>query len=159
MANGHGDEGGSSWPYRSLLLAGYFGADAPAGRRLRRRVWLALLGLPLVNLLPVAPGLQALRPMLWRLVLPVSLPSAVAVIVWAYVRYLGELDELSRLIQLEALAFSYGAAMTLAALCAALDVVARPAGGALHGLTVFLVLMLAELLRGVVLVLRARRRQ
>ncbi len=159
MANGHGDEGGSAWPYRSLLLAGYFGADVPAGKRLRRRVWLALLALPLVNLLPFVPGLEALRPTLWRVVLTGSLPSTVVVIVWAHVRDLGEIDELSRLIQLEALAFSYGAVMTLAALCAALDIVARPLGGAVHGMTVFLVLLVAELLRGVVLVLRARRRQ
>ena len=87
------------------------------------------------------------------------MPIAVAYIVWAYVRYLKELDELSRLLQLQALAFSYGAVMTLAAAWAGLAVAGFAFDRPMYPGMVFAWLLIAEALRGAVLVYLARRRR
>lgn len=145
----------SSWPYASLLLFGYFGSGTPVGRRLRNRSWAALL--TFLGAIVVAPftGRWAVA----HVVVALAMPGAVAVIVWAYMRYLGELDELSRLIQLEALAFSYGAVMTVAAIWfgffeTGLQFTPRTTVG-----TLFVSLLTAEPARGVALAVLARRRQ
>lgn len=146
---------GAAWPYATLLFAGYFGADSPGGRAFRRRVWTAALALPVVGFLSRMPGLREIPAPIWAL----TLPGIVAAVVWACVRYLAELDELSRLIQLESLAFSYGVLMTLAALWCALDQAGLPVVRSMSGYWIFVFLMLAEPLRGIVLVIQARRRR
>lgn len=85
-------------------------------------------------------------------------PVGVALIVWAYVRYLGQLDELRRLIQLEALAFSYGTVMTLGAFWLGFNITDFAFASSTGGGVVFYTLLLAEVLRGVALVVLARRR-
>jgi len=134
-------EGPAAWPYASMLIFGYFGADTPAGKRLARETSAALV------LIVVAAVLGGV----WSM----GIPAGVAAIGWSYARYLPQLDELSRSIQLRALAFSYGAAMTLGAAVLAValawpDAAIGPAGS-------FVALVLAEPLRGVALVVLARK--
>lgn len=101
----------TEWPYASLLVFGFFGSDTPAGRRL---VWRSNAGIAVV-VISVALLLR-LSHLHWALAAGLlGLPAGVAGIAWSYARYLSELDELSRMIQLRAFAFSYGAAMTIAA--------------------------------------------
>lgn len=107
----HPEEETAEWPYTTLLLFGYFGKNTPAGKKLSRRnnTFMALF---LVCMLTggARDGFHALFPdLLWLLGLPLSVMGAV----WAYAVYLRSLDELSRMLQLKAFAFAYGAAMTL----------------------------------------------
>lgn len=139
----------AEWPYATLFFFGSFGTHTPAGRRLRRESGLSLAvvvaGIILVNAqLPVPVLIGA-----------IGLALGVAGMGWSYSRYLGSLDELGRLMQLKAFSFSYGAVMTLAAaLTGAWRVVG---GGTIDPLAFLVVLVLAEPLRGVALVVLARR--
>lgn len=138
------------WPYASLLLFGFFGTDTPAGRRLARRTSFGLV-LFLVAIVGLRDGGAGLVP---RTVWAGALPVATAGIGLAYARYLAELDELSRMIQLKALAFSYGVAMTLAFALAGLAASTRSPGHPAFYLTA---LVIVEGLRGLALVVLARR--
>ena len=131
------------WPYTSLLGFGYFGQDSPGGKRLARETtaWLALAVVAMV-----LGGL-------WAYALPVSVLG----VGWAYVRYLGGLDELSRTIQLKAFAVAYGAAMAIGAVLAALALASPDGGPGVHPAVIFPTLVLAEGVRGVALVVQARR--
>ena len=101
----------AEWPYASLLILGYFGADTPAGKRLARRTTGFLLVF-VVSMLGLRDGFEQLFPdLLWLL----GLPFSVLGIWWAYARYMPTLDELSRVIQLRSFAVAYGAAMVLLA--------------------------------------------
>jgi hypothetical protein len=98
-----------------------------------------------------APLLDSVSPY-GKLVLIPGTAASTAWIVLAYRRYFSELDELSRRIQYEAIAFAFGALMLLGMTAAAATVVT--------GLTVHpLWLIVAEPLRGLGLVLAARRYQ
>ena len=79
-------------------------------------------------------------------------------VVWAYARYLASLDELRRLIQLEALALSYGTVMVLGAFWLGFNVTDFAFASSTAGGMVFYSLLLAEIVRGVILVVLARRR-
>lgn len=113
-ANRHTDpvEETTEWPYTTLLLFGHFGKSTPAGKRLSRRTN-AFLALFVVCMFTggTRDGYHALPDLLWLLGPPVSAIG----MGWAYAVYLRSLDELSRLLQLQAFAFGYGAAMTLMA--------------------------------------------
>ena len=100
----------TSWPYGSLFFFGFFGTGSPAGRTLAWRTTgaLALIGVCGLGVRGVIPG--PVPEVLWA----PGVPFGVIVIGWAYARYLKALDELSRLIQLKAFTFAYGAAMTAA---------------------------------------------
>ena len=129
----------------------------------------ATLALLVVSLLAIAsPSL----PWALRVICAVAIPLASAGIVWSNIRYFSELDELSRLIQLEAAALSYGALFVVASIvCAlgALDVAStvQEAGVAatrISGHVRFIwpllaVLVVGELIRGPALVVFARRRR
>ena len=106
-------EEGTEWPYTTLLLFGFFGTDTPAGKRLaRRNNGFMVLFLVCMFASGARDGFHALFPdLLWLL----GLPGSVIGTGWAYARYLRSLDELSRMLQLKAFAFGYGAAMTLVA--------------------------------------------
>lgn len=131
------------WPYRSLLVFGYFGRDSPGGKRFawETTAWLVLAVVAMVARGPWAFGL----------------PVAVVGIGWSYARYLGGLDELSRTIQLKAFAVAYGAAMTIGAVLAALALASPDGGGGVSPIAVFPLLVLAEIVRGIALVVQARR--
>lgn len=96
------------WPYTSLLLFGYFGKDSPGGKTLFIRstigVFLCAIGIVFSAVFE--------NPML---VIPTLtlIPVSVLIIMWAYKEYLAQLDELSRTIQYESLAFAYGIAMVI----------------------------------------------
>jgi hypothetical protein len=152
--HGEAREEREGWPYGWLFWTGTFGADGQAGRALGFRT---AIGLLLVVLGPVLGHIPALQP--GRLVGALLVPAGVGVIVWAYVRYLAELDELGRLIQLEALALSYGVVMTLGSVWFGLDAVGFAFARSAPVGWVFGTLVLAEPLRGVALVVLARRRR
>lgn len=143
-------EENAGWPYASLLLFGFFGAGTPEGKRLARRTF-GFLIVYVVCALGLAGGYDGPFPdLLWL----AGAPGAAVGVWWAYARYLGELDELSRAIQLKALAFAYGAAMTLMVTALAVSWL-RP--GAETPETLILLPLLAEGFRGVALVYLARQ--
>ena len=156
----------ASWPYGAMLGMGYFGSDTPEGRRHRNRC-VAWLGVFIIT--SIALSAHSL-PSLIRLACAVAVPLSWAGIVWSNVRYVSELDELNRLIMLEAAALAYGMVIVLAAAWYALwqlGIIAALVVGlhadARHGsaylpILVFPVILLAELLRAVTLVLLARSR-
>lgn len=143
LAQDHSPPRDGHWPYASLLIFGYFGQDSPGGKRLARETtaWLALAVAAMVVAGPLAYGL----------------PVSVVGIGWSYARYLRGLDELSRMIQLKAMAVAYGAAMTIGAVAAALALASPSVGQSMRPAVVFPFLVLAEGVRGIVLVIQARR--
>jgi hypothetical protein len=162
------DDDRSSWPYLDMLGFGYFGSRLPAGRRHRNR-GVALLAVFVVAALAVVP---TSFPWAVRVICAVIVPMAWVGIVWSNVRYFSELDELSRLIQLEAAALSYGAVFVLASIWYALGmldvlgtvpeagVAATQVGGRMRSFwPLFAVLVVVEPLRGLALVRLARSRQ
>ena len=171
MMNGQrvdSDDDRSSWPYADMLGFGYFGSGTPEGRRHRNRgvAWLAVF---VVSALAAAP---TSLPWAIRVICAVAAPMAWAGIVWSNVRYFSELDELSRLIQLEAAALSYGVVIVLASIWYALGVLDVPGtvreagvaatqgGGHARSIWPLLVLLVVvEPLRGLALVRFARSRR
>lgn len=96
------------WPYASLFFFGYFGKNSPGGRTLfiRNTVGALLCALGII-LSPVFESPYLVIPVL------TLVPASVLMIMWAYKEYLSQLDELSRMIQYESFAFSYGVALTI----------------------------------------------
>ena len=144
-ANSHED---ASWPYWTLLFCWHFGRTTPAAKRLGRHNGIAVLGLAafvwISHSLAPQPGAKAL-----------AVPAVALAIGWmalGYRNYFRELDELSRLIQYEAIAFSYGIVLVLWAAAATAANWAVP-GFTINPAWVFI----AEPLRGIGLVLAARR--
>lgn len=84
---------------------------------------------------------------------------AVRIPLHSYTRYLRNLDELSRLIQLEGFALSYLAGGVIAGILGGISLVRPELWGfsTLGPLAPVFWIILAELFRGLVLVLRARR--
>lgn len=140
----------SAWPYASLLFFGFFGSDTPAGRRLAWRSTVALLVFGVAAVALGGSFAQPVPDIVWVL----AIPGAVLAIGWSYARYLASLDELSRLIQLKACAFSYGAAMVVAFGLVALGM-ADTGGAAVAGRFLWLIAFV-EILRGLALVRLAR---
>lgn len=138
------------WPYTSLLLFGFFGADTPEGRRLARRTTgaLALTVASLIGLQIVSPGGPAAA------VLALLAPVGVVGVGVAYARYLAALDELARLLQLKAFALAYGVVMALGMAGVA---VAMAGGWRLGARGLYSLLVLAEPLRGAALAYLAKR--
>lgn len=135
----------SSWPYSSLLLFGYFGKQAPGGRTLAIRTTSALVilfaGIILISIT---------QNTLLKLALITTSPLAVVIVMWAYKEYLAGLDELSRRIQYEAFAFSYGAAIAIALTLFTASIY-------LETILLPLWVIIAEAFRGVALVVIARK--
>ncbi len=148
------DIGDAAWPYATMFLYGFFGRQSPGGRRywFQSMVLGVLLGVSLVALTGEAPPLFPVQ--VWALVLPACALGMFA----ALARYLRGLDELSRSIQLKALAVGYGAAMVLGAALLGL-LLSAPSGAftGMHPLTWATPLLAAELIRCVALVVFARR--
>ncbi len=135
------------WPYRSLLWYGFFGMDSPGGKTLVLRTTAALLIFIVGALLASIPD-----PLWLKIVGALMVPAAAAFIMWSGWRYLNGLDELSRLIQLRAYAFSYGAAIVLAMTMYSLEISACISISPLW-------LILVEPLRGISLYVIAKQYQ
>ena len=141
------------WPYASLLLFGFYGRKSPGGKRLVRET---TIGLALFVVAAVALNTDV-ESVVLETAFALALPCSVWIIGWAYSRYLQALDELNRLLQLKAFAFSYGAVMALAYGMAGL-IMADPVRFGAESPVVYLgLLVLAEPLRGVALAYLARK--
>ena len=108
-AHGHGsraNERERSWPYWSLLTFGTFSPRTPAGKRYWFQGTCALVATLAVGM--VAGWLRKNNPDAswgtWVVLLPVV---PILYLAFAFSRYLRNLDELSRKIQLEGLALSF----------------------------------------------------
>gem|GEM_PF-2867467 len=99
---------GSNWPYTSLLLFGYFGKNSPGAKKLAIRNTIGLL-LTICGIIFSGVVGQTV----YALPVLTLAPLGIVIIMWAYKEYLSGLDELSRMIQYEAFAFSYGAAIAI----------------------------------------------
>jgi hypothetical protein len=138
-----------SWPYWSLFFCGHFGKATPASRRLNRQsvVGLMILG---GSVLATA-ALNAVAPY-GKLIFIPGVALGVGWILFAYRRYFAQLDELSLRIQHEAIVFSFAVTLLVGVTAAAVAVVTDLN---IHPLW----LVIAEPLRGLGLVLAARRYQ
>ena len=135
----------SNWPYTSLFLFGYFGRNSPGGKTLA--LWTT------IGLLLTCSGIilsAIVEQAIFAVPVLTLAPLGIVIIMWAYKEYLAGLDELSRMIQYEAFAFSYGAAMTIGITLYAAGVYA---GWAIPAAWI----LFAEGLRGVALVRIARK--
>ena len=134
----------SGWPYWSLLLCGHFGRATPAARRLNRE---AASGLMLLAVTTAAALLLQFSPY-GRLIFVAGAAGATGWILLAFRRYFAQLDELSLRMQYEAIAFAFGLMLLLGVTISAADLMVHP-----------LTIVIAEPLRGLGLVLAARRYQ
>jgi hypothetical protein len=105
----------SGWPACSIFLYGTFGAQSEAGARYHRRCIAAFAVLVLGEILLALVAFRA--PYGVGRLAGAFLPGAVfGYIVWAFRRYLLELDELARRMQLEAMAWTYLSGIPVAVL-------------------------------------------
>ena len=162
------DDDRSSWPYLEMLVFGSFGSGTPAGRSARHRglVWLAVFAISAV----LAPSTSL--PWAARVMLAVAMPMAWVGFGWSSARHHSEMDELTRLMHLEATAFAYSAVIAMAIIwyaLGALDVfgtlpgagtVATWFGGRARSIVpLFVLLVVVEPIRGLALVRLARSRR
>lgn len=151
-----------------MLVFGSFGSGTPAGRRARNRgyAWLAVFAVS-----AVAAASTSL-PWAARVMFAVAVPMAWVGRIWSSVGDFSEMDELTRLIHLEAAAFAYSAVFVVASIWYALSVldvfgtppgastVATLDGGRMRSFwTLFVLLVIVEPIRGLALVLLARSRR
>lgn len=143
-----------AWPYASLFIFGFFGTGSPGGKRLAWRtsgaLALVLVGMVLTGAPSPAVALAGAA----------VIPVGVLGIAISYTSYLRELDELSRLIQLEAFALSYLAGGVIVGILGGISLAFPELWGfSTWGGPVAPVfwIILAEPFRGLALVLRARR--
>ena len=138
----------AEWPFSSMLLIGTFGrSHGPAGRRyhIEAAVAVAVLLAALLVDNAVAPAL-AMRPMVFRGIVASTVFVFLGFALW---RYVNSLDELSRRLQLEAMAITYICGIALFVVCDTLAVG--------NGWTVRPVYFVAfELMRGAALAVLAR---
>jgi len=111
MADEHNLNGQSNWPLASLLLVGTFGKNSLGGQRYHTRCKVAFgLGLTAfitaIFTLPHFAGLME-RAYEFTAVYYAIAGLTLTYISWAFWQYLSDLDELSRRIQLEAIALTY----------------------------------------------------
>ena len=103
----------SQWPVRPILFWGTFGTKSPAERRYLMRACLAMIvaaGWILVMLNAPLNSKSILLP-----ISAVLAGSVITFIAWELRRYLLQLDELARRLQLEAIAYTYLTGFVLAA--------------------------------------------
>lgn len=162
------DDDRPSWPYLEMLVFGSFGSGTPAGRSARHRgyVWLAAFAVS-----AMAVGSTSL-PWAARVMLAVAMPMAWVGFGWSSARHFSEMDELTRLMHLEATAFAYSAVVVVAIIWYALgvlDVFGTPPGAgtvatlvggrARSVLPLFVLFVVVEPIRALALVLLARARR
>lgn len=138
-------QGSSEWSYGTLLLCGHFGRATPASRRLNRETLLALALMAMTVL-----GAVLLDGAVGRVLFVTGAAVSAAWVVLAFRRYFAQLDELSLRIQHEAIAFAFAATLLLGVIAGMTSVVTDIE---VHPLWI----VIAEPLRGVGLVLAARR--
>lgn len=136
----------SAWPYRTLFLCGHFGPATPASRRLNRENLMAMIFLALGVAAAVLLDVTSFgKPIFVAVVV-----ASAAWVLFAFRRYLSQLDELSLRIQYEGIAFAFGAILLLGVIAGAWSTVSD---FSINPLAV----VIAEPLRGLGLVLAARR--
>lgn len=146
-------EPGADWPYASLFFLGYFGSRTPEGKRLRMQSLMAL-GVILVSVIALRAEPQA--PLL-RFAGAIGFPLGVAAMCWAFAHYLRALDELSRMIQMKACAFSYAVALVAASgMTGVLAAAGAFTSASIAPIVFMAVLVVAEMVRGITLVVLAR---
>lgn len=96
----------ANWPYRWLLIMGFFGPGSPKGKRL-----MILSALGLFLFIAGTAGVQLLEATVWKYVCAVQIPTAALMIIYANTSYIKSLDTLEKLIQLTAFSSAYGAAI------------------------------------------------
>jgi hypothetical protein len=111
-----------SWPIGSMLGLGTFGPGSPGGRGFQTAA-LTALGVLVAGCLLIGPWIKEYPWLRWALGL---LPGAtIGYIAWRLWRYVGQLDELSRRLQLESMAITYlvgmGASLLLGGLAFVFD--------------------------------------
>jgi hypothetical protein len=143
-------EDSATWPYTSILVFGFFGADTPAGRRLAWRTTFALAAFLMFSVGVHDAVLPAVPAAFWVVGLAVSVVG-IGLSYWLYLR---ALDELSQLLQLKAFAFAYGCVMVIAATLFGASIALTDALRPQHWLAL---LVIAEPLRGAALAYLARR--
>jgi len=135
------------WPYRSLVILGFWRPTSRAGKRLMLHSAVALL-----LFLGGFAGTQVLDAASWTRLSAALIPLAVLVIIRANVVYLRSLDSLEKLIQLTAFSAAYGAALFIGFFLFALDTATATVVSPLW-------LLLAEPFRGVMLFVASRKYQ
>lgn len=137
----------SSWPTSSMLWIGTFGPGSPGGRSYQTACYSAL-GVLLLGVLLLTPFSKAYPILRWPLgILPGVVFTFIAWRLWLYV---SQLDELSRRLQMEAMAITYLIGMAASLLLGGLALVFN--WNINPGLYLFL-----DIIRAFVLVKLARR--
>ena len=101
------------WPMKTILFIGYFGKNTPEGRRYHNRCMGALLLLLCGSILwiPVAfrlhGGTEDSIDRIGRIFEHLLAGVAFSFIAWSFWKYLQEIDELARGLQLQAIALTY----------------------------------------------------
>lgn len=103
----------AKWPTRSMLLWGTFGTKSPAERRYIVRSCIAA-GAGLAILLFAAAMHFRPRPIMVRVVM-LATGSVLTYMAWEFRRYLYQLDELARRMQMEAITCTYLTGFVIAA--------------------------------------------
>jgi hypothetical protein len=140
-------EAAPSWPYASLLFLGIFGRGDEAGKKVSFRARISA-----VLFLSGVFMLQLETPAGITLLGQMAMVGAGLTFMWSIARYLQSLDELSRLIQLEAFAWSYGALLVLALFASAVG-----GGPVVASVDPVWIIVVGEVVRGPALVMVARR--
>lgn len=143
------DAAGSSWPWAKMFWLGTFGCDSASSRRYHRQAFGSLLGLAGAVAIGAAVH-KFLEIPIGHWVAGVGTPLVFSYIMWSYYRYVQELDELARRVQLEAVLFSF---MFIIVGGIVLSSVWMFTGWTAHPMWV----LLAEPVRGVGLIVAARR--
>ena len=163
----HADENDTRWPYAAMLGFGYFGAGTPEGRSHRTRSMIALA----VFLLAYVGATITTLPWALRVACGVMVPLSWVAILWSTIRYVSTLDELTRLIQLEATALAYGVVLVVGSIWFALGALRVLEGiqvaptfderkmRSLLAVAIPTTMLVVEVLRGAFLVMLARRRR
>jgi hypothetical protein len=101
----------AKWPMKTILFVGYFGNKSPEGRRYHNRYCIAsvLFVIALFTWLLVTPRLPHSVPIdpLNGIIFHLLLGGLFSFIAWSFWKYLQELDELARGMQLQAIALTY----------------------------------------------------
>lgn len=135
------------WSYRSLLFCGHFGGPTEASRRLNRNSAVAMIGFAVVFL--GSAGLRAVWDDALWLTIPATVGSALFLLA-EYRRYFAQLDELSLRIQYEGITFAFSVMLVA-------GFVLGSAAAVFDFSIPFVLVVLAEPLRGIGLVRAARR--
>ena len=118
----------SHWPMKSILFIGYFGNKTPEGRRFHNRSMGALLVLLFLSFLTIPAALWLPLPLanvyrFAQILVHILMGGAFSFIAWSFWKYVKELDELTRGMQLQAVCLAYLTGMSVLPFVALLGIV------------------------------------